>query len=155
MSGILYLGLGFAVLTSLSIIIFTIFLFFLRNKEILKEIKSELFSDQQQQLDLKLKDPISNDQGKDSDVPALEVDEPFSIGAFDLRTRTGLFTNSGSMASVIMSGSEIISKHAKSTHSVNVLRNINQDALNRNLDVVGVAPYFLFTDTEAFTRPHS
>lgn len=152
MSGLLYLGLVLTVLTSLFIVIFSIYLFLLRNKEIFKEIKSELFVDKQQEY--RLKEVVSSNSDKNCQIPTLNVDEPLSIGAFELRTRTGLFTHSQSMVGVIMSGSEIFSKRSKSHHA-NVLRNINQNALDRGLDTVVTTPHFLFTDTEAFTRPHA
>lgn len=151
MSVILYLGLGLAVLTSISIIFCSIYLFYLRNKEIIKEIKSELLADQQKELDLKelVSTNISDRQNME---PIFEVDKPLNIDNFEFITRTNLVTHGRLVFDVIKSGSEILSKGAKYPSNVNVLRNINQNALNRTPATEYFTPQFSFTDTKAFIR---
>ncbi len=151
MSGFLLVVLIIAVLASIAIIGMAIPLLLNANKELLNDIKAEIFSSNTVPVNNVIETVFLNEKHElETNVSNFALSGEFlgTIGAFDLITKTGIVTSKVSR-SIIATTLDVERKHKKS-FEISVLRNVNQTALDP-FQRYGAKQASQFNDTEVFS----
>lgn len=158
MSGFLLTGIIVAALVSIASMGLAVSLLFSKNKELLKQVKEEVFSEDktsinnaiamvESEISVSNKNNISETSKDISPNDFLEL-----ISPFELKTKTG-FVSTRFFGSILATTLDVKIQKTK-PYSAQVLRNINQKALDTS-PLHEVSRPSTFSDTETFVRRYS